>query len=143
MKNCRPRRANSPDHFFSGSSSSRIMRFALLELTGCSRVTPRPIFLLGLNISARLRGPSLAVRVTVGMREQAAEYGRGWASRVVMPSEACDISCHAPRHAREPTPTRALRSPMALQTPEMSRNKSKPTVEKCFATGCRLKRART
>lgn len=47
-----------PDHsffffFFSGSSSSRIMRFALLELTGCSRVTQRAIFLLGLNISAR------------------------------------------------------------------------------------------
>lgn len=107
MKNWRPRRANSGSSLFSlslslGRSSSRVTRFPLLELTGCSRVTRRrPIFLPGgVNI---LRGSS---SLSLCLARSTCHRWNASPSRVVMPSEACDISCHASRRARgSPPPT--------------------------------------
>lgn len=129
MKNWRPRRANSGSSLFSlslslGRSSSRVTRFPLLELTGCSRVTRRrPIFLPGgVNI---LRGSS---SLSLCLARSTCHRWNASPSRVVMPSEACDISCHASRRARgSPPPTCSSLARLLLQTPEMSRNKSKPT----------------
>lgn len=136
MKNWRPRRANSGSSLFSlslslGRSSSRVTRFPLLELTGCSRVTRRrPIFLPGgVNI---LRGSS---SLSLCLARSTCHRWNASPSRVVMPSEACDISCHASRRARGSPPPRrgggertcSSLARLPLQTPEMSRNKSKPT----------------
>lgn len=110
-----------------GRSSSRVTRFPLLELTGCSRVTRqrrrRPIFLPGgVNI---LRGSS---SLSLCLARSTCHRWNASPSRVVMPSEACDISCHASRRARgSPPPTCSSLARLPLQTPEMSRNKSKPT----------------
>lgn len=129
-----------PDHsfffFFSGSSSSRIMRFALLELTGCSRVTQRAIFLLGLNISTRF-----AVRLSRYVSPVECEQA-GLTRSYAFWSVWHFLSRLATRSRNPPRGICSSFMPMALQTPEMSRNKSKPTGE-VFCYGAGLKRART